>query len=248
VGQRHSPYPAARPSAGSPIPRLVLAGVVALAEVLLLVGEVDELTRHFNRNPGPYLHLLIGLLAFGVITGAVLLVTRRPRAARILLLGGVVQVLAAMPGALRLFGVRRGSVFEDVFLPAGVVVVVAVLLWLPAVLTALEGAAGPHGQSPGGYPPSAPPYGPAGGQPWAGAVPPVPGSPEYRQYPQSPLYQQNPQYSQGWQQHQSPQYHQNPPHPQGRPYPQSPQYRQNPQYQQGAQAGPPPGPYPPASH
>ena len=218
MGQPYSPYPAARPSGAGPIPRLVLAGVVALAEVLLLAGEVDELTRHFNRNPGPYLHLLIGLLALAVTTGSVLLLARRLRAARILLLGSVVQVLAALPGALRVFGVRRGSVFEDVFLPAGVVVVVAVLLWVPAVVAAVEGTARTHGQTPAGhptagYPPAAPPYGPVGGQPWVGPVPPG-----YQQYPQSAQYQQHPQ------------------------------YQQNPQYRQGAQAGPPPGPYSPAPH
>jgi hypothetical protein len=58
-------------------------------------------------------------------------------------------------------------------------------------------------------------------------APPFPGSAQYQQYPQNQPYQQ---------------------YPQSPPYQQNPGYRQNPQHPQGGQAGPPSGPYPPASH
>ncbi|MEV6903958.1 hypothetical protein [Amycolatopsis sp. NPDC051372] len=166
----------------------VLAGVAGVCEVLLVWNEVEELSRRFDLNPGPYFHLVIALLGLGVLVGAALLAARRPRVARVLMLGAVVQMVLAVPGSMRILGIRRSSAFEDVFLPAGLAAVIAVLLWLPAVAVALPevmprftggpgwqpGYGGPAGWQGAGIPGSAP------GQQWQGvpgqAVPgPVPG-------------------------------------------------------------------------
>ncbi|MEV0071203.1 hypothetical protein [Amycolatopsis sp. NPDC050768] len=176
----HSPTPQGRVLA------FVLAGVAGVCEVLLVWNEVAELSRRFDLNPGPYFHLVIALLGLGVLVGAALLAARRPRVARVLMLGAVAQVVLAVPGSMLLLGIRRSSAFEDVFLPAGLAAVIAVLLWLPAVAVALPevmprfaggpgwqpGYGGPAGWQGAGMPGAVP------GQQWQG-VPgmagPVPG-------------------------------------------------------------------------
>ncbi|MGW4486552.1 hypothetical protein ACWEOE_22225, partial [Amycolatopsis sp. NPDC004368] len=124
---------------GRSILALVLAGVVAVCELLLLRGEIVELSKHFNLDPGPYFHLLIGILALGVVVGAVLLMARRARAARVLLTGAVAQVILAVPGSAGLFDIGRPHSFDDVFVAAGIAAVIAVQLWIPAVAAAVPG-------------------------------------------------------------------------------------------------------------
>ncbi|MEU4667310.1 hypothetical protein AB0F91_04900 [Amycolatopsis sp. NPDC023774] len=145
----------------------VLAGVAGVCEVLLLWSEVEELSRHFNLDPGPYFHLVIALLGLGVLVGAVLLAARRPRVARVLMLGAVVQVVLAVPGSMRILGIRRSSGFEDVFLPAGLAAMIAVLLLVPAVAVTLPEASPRFAVGPGWQP------GYGGPARWQGAGMPV---------------------------------------------------------------------------
>ncbi|MEW2507403.1 hypothetical protein AB0878_43785 [Amycolatopsis sp. NPDC047767] len=166
----------------SPMPQgrvlaFVLAGVAGVCEVLLVWNEIAELSYNFDLNPGPYFHLVIALLGLGVLLGAALLAARRPRVARVLMLGAVVQVVLAVPGSMRILGIRRASAFDDVFLPAGLAAVIAVLLWVPAVAVTLPEvmprfAGGPgwqpgYGGGPAGWPGAGMP-GAVPGQQWQG--------------------------------------------------------------------------------
>lgn len=189
---------------------IAVAVVLAVLEIYAVRGGIWSVTdivsgRHVS--PSDYLFSGTLVLAIMVLVGIAMIFARRQAVGRILLWGAPVQLLCALAGVILAHSWWDSAAF-------GVMTVLAVVLWLPAVSAKTP--------PPVGY-----------GMPYRA---PVPGMPQYPG--QVPMGQQYPQ--QGPVPPQYPQQHGAPGMPQ--PYPQQPQ--QQPYPQQPMPGQPMPGQWP----
>ncbi|WP_134734196.1 hypothetical protein [Amycolatopsis nivea] len=166
---------------------IAVAVVLALLEIYVVLGgfwSVGSIVSGGRVSPSSYLSAASLLLAIVVLVGIALIFARRQSVGRILLWGAPVQLLCALAGVI-----LAHSWWDTIAF--GVIAILAVVLWLPAVSAKTPPPVG-YDMPYGAPVPGTPQY-PMGLQ-YPGQQYPqqygAPGMPQ--QYPQQPQYPQPP--------------------------------------------------------